>query len=88
MLRPDRRRLDNCLRRRARKAEADFGSTLEDLHVYRKSDPNFEKSIDEFIRAEPTVKDDPAEGSVFMEDEADPEPTGPARASLRKVLNG
>ena len=76
------------LARRARKAEADLGSTLEDLHALRTSDPDFEQSIARFIQAELSVKDDPAEGTVFMEGSADLESAGPIRKSLRKVLNG
>jgi predicted transcriptional regulator len=75
------------LARRARKAEADLGSTLEDLRAYRKSDPDFEQSIAKFIQAELSVKDDPAEGTVFMEEGTDLDPVGPARKALRKVLN-
>ncbi len=44
--------------------EAELESTLEDLRAYRKSDPNFERAIAEFVEAETKTKNDPAEGRV------------------------
>jgi predicted transcriptional regulator len=76
------------LARRARKAESDLEASLEDLRAYRKSDPDFEQSFERFIEAELRLKDDPAEGTVFMEGGAGSEPPSPARETLHKILNG
>ena len=53
--------------RRTLEVEAELESTLEDLRVYRKCDPDFERAIDEFVEAEMTAKHDPAEGRVVSE---------------------
>ena len=53
--------------RRTLEVEDELESTLEDLRAYRKSDPNFERAIAEFVEAEMTVKHDPAEGRVVTE---------------------
>jgi predicted transcriptional regulator len=53
--------------RRTLEVEAELESTLEDLRAYRKSDPDFERAIDEFVEAEMTAKHDPAEGRVVTE---------------------
>lgn len=77
--------------RRIAEVEVDLASTLEDLRAYRKRDPNFERSFAQFIEAEGAVaaKDDPAEGTVFIEDgEADAAgKVGPAQMAVLKVLN-
>ena len=38
--------------RRILEVENDLESTLEDLRAYRKSDPNFERAIADFVEAE------------------------------------
>ena len=48
-------------------AEDDLESTLEDLRAHRKRDPNFERAIAEFVEAEITAEDDPAEGRVVTQ---------------------
>ena len=71
--------------RRTLALEGELKSTLEDLRAYRKRDPNFEQSVAKFVAAELTVKDDPAEGSVFIE-EGEVE-VGPVQTAVLKVLN-
>jgi len=53
--------------RRTLEVEGQLESTLEDLRAYRKSDPDFERAIAEFVEAEMTAKHDPAEGRVVTE---------------------
>ena len=53
--------------RRTLEVEDELESTLEDLRAYRKSDPNFERAIAEFVEAEMTAEHDPAEGRVVTE---------------------
>jgi predicted transcriptional regulator len=48
--------------RRSREVEADLEATLEALRAYRKSDPNFERAIEDYVDAEASLKEDPAEG--------------------------
>jgi predicted transcriptional regulator len=55
------------LARRSLEVENELESTLEELRAYRKSDPDFERAIAEFVEAEMTVKHDPAEGRVITE---------------------
>ena len=43
---------------------AELKPTLENLRACRKRDPNFERAIAEFIEAEVTAQDDPAEGHI------------------------
>lgn len=91
ILKQSRNRLANeaikeYVAKRILEVEAELASTLEDLRAYRKGDPDFEQSIANFIDAELTVKDDPAEGSVFIED-GEAGPAGPVQTTLRKVLN-
>jgi predicted transcriptional regulator len=75
--------------RRSHALERELESTLEDLRAYRKRDPDFAQSIDKFIEAELAVRDDPAEGSVFIEDSETGEvgKTGPAQTAVLKALN-
>lgn len=40
----------------------DLEVTLERLCTYRKSDPNFERAITDYVDAEASLKEDPAEG--------------------------
>jgi hypothetical protein len=72
--------------RRIREVEVDLASTLEDLRAYRKSDPDFERSIREFADAEVANGPDPLEGTIVMED--DRAETGPTRRKIQKLLNG
>ena len=67
--------------RRISEVEVDLASTLEDLRAYRKNDPNFERSIAEFVEAEASATHDPAEGKVALE-------AGPAQEKVLKILNG
>lgn len=59
--------LKDFVARRMLDVEGELDSTLEDLRAYRKSDPDFEHAIAEFVEAEVTVKHDPAEGHVVTE---------------------
>ena len=60
--------------------ERKLETTLEDLRAYRRRDPDFERSIAKLVEAELSLKDDPAEGSVFIEesDAAESGKAGPA----------
>ena len=53
--------------RRLSEVEVDLASTLEDLRAYRKNDPNFERSIAEFVEVEASATRDPVEGRVVSE---------------------
>ena len=66
--------------RRTLEVEDDLESTLEDLRAYRKSDPNFERAIAEFVEVEATVKHDPAEGRVVSRN-------GPTESTVREILS-
>jgi hypothetical protein len=37
-------------------------STLESLRAYRQSDPNFERAVADYVDAESSLQEDPAEG--------------------------
>jgi hypothetical protein len=67
--------------RRISEVEIDLASTLEDLRAYRKADPNFERSMAEFIEAEASATHDPVEGRVVSE-------VGPAQKRMSKLLHG
>jgi len=75
--------------RRTLALEGELQSTLDDLRAYRKRDPNFENSIAKFIEAELAGKDDPAEGSIFVEqgETGAVGEAGPAQKAVLKVLN-
>ncbi|HEV2853645.1 MAG TPA: hypothetical protein VHC97_12655 [Thermoanaerobaculia bacterium] len=66
--------------RRSKEVELDLEATLESLRAYRKSDPNFERAIADYVDAEASLKEDPAEGQ-----RAD---IGPAQARMLELLNG
>ena len=66
--------------RRTLEVEDDLESTLRDLRAYRKSDPNFERAIAEFVEAEATVKHDPAEGRIVSQ-------IGPTESVVRELLS-
>lgn len=67
--------------RRSREVELDLEATLESLRVYRKSDPNFERAIADYVDAEASLKEDPAEGQRTVD-------IGPAQARVLELLNG
>lgn len=67
--------------RRISETEIELASTLDGLRAYRKSDPDFDRSIAEFISAEMSNAHDPAEGRVVSE-------VGPVQEKVRKLLNG
>jgi hypothetical protein len=67
--------------RRISEVEIDLASTLEDLRAYRKGDPNFERSMAEFVEAEVSATHDPVEGRIISE-------IGPAQEKVLKLLNG
>ena len=68
--------------RRIADVEQEMEATLEDLRRYRKRDPDFEHAIAEVVKAEMSVKDDPAEGRVVSE----PAQAGTTQARLRGLL--
>ncbi len=67
--------------RRSREVELDLEATLESLRAYRKSDPNFERAIADYVDAEASLKEDPAEGQRAVD-------IGPAQARVLELLNG
>jgi hypothetical protein len=67
--------------RRISEVEIDLASILEDLRAYRKADPDFERSMAEFIKAEASATHDPVEGRVVSE-------IGPAQQRMSKLLHG
>jgi hypothetical protein len=72
--------------RRISEVEIDLASTLEDLRAYKKSDPNFERSMAEFVEAEAVARRDPAEGTLVSRSED--AQMGPAQKKMHKLLNG
>jgi predicted transcriptional regulator len=66
--------------RRSREVETDLEATLEALRAYRKSDPNFERAIEDYVDAEASLKEDPAEGRRA-------EDIGPAQKRVLELLN-
>jgi predicted transcriptional regulator len=67
--------------RRSKEVEVDLEATLESLRAYRKSDPNFERAIADYVDAEASLKEDPAEGQRAVA-------AGPAEARMLRLLNG
>jgi predicted transcriptional regulator len=67
--------------RRSKEVEIDLEATLEALRAYRKSDPNFERAIADYVDAEASLKKDPAEGQRA-------EDLGPAQKRVLELLNG
>jgi hypothetical protein len=75
--------------RRISEVEVDLASTLEDLRAYRKGDPNFERSMAEFVEAEASAAHDPVEGRVVSEGGlAQESEVGPTQEKVLKLLNG
>src|SRR3954447_3442059 len=66
--------------RRSREVEKDLEATLETLRAYRKSDPNFERAIEDYVDAEASLKEDPAEGQRA-------EDIGPTQKRVLELLN-
>jgi len=58
--------------------EADLEATLESLRAYRKSDPNFERAIADYVDAEASLGEDPAEGQAVD--------LGPAQTRMIELL--
>jgi predicted transcriptional regulator len=48
--------------RRSREVEMDLEVTLEALRASRKNDPKLERAIEDYVDAEASLKEDPAEG--------------------------
>jgi hypothetical protein len=54
---------DPRLRRKRRQGgEVDLEASLQDLRAFRRRDPDFERAIADYIDAEASLKEDPAEG--------------------------
>ena len=66
--------------RRSREVERDLEVTLEALRAYRKSDPDFERAIEDYVDAEASLKEDPAEGQRV-------EDIGPAQKRVLELLS-
>jgi predicted transcriptional regulator len=67
--------------RRVKQVEADLEATLERLRAYRESDPNFDRAIADYVDAEASLKEDPAEGQRAVD-------MGPAQTRVLELLNG
>ena len=67
--------------RRGREVEVELEATLESLRAYRKRDPGFERAIADYVDAEASLTDDPAEGSHAHD-------AGPVETAVRKLLHG
>lgn len=67
--------------RRSKEVKVDLEATLETLRVYRKSDPDFERAIADYVDAEASLREDPAEGQRAVN-------VGPAQARVLKLLDG
>ena len=65
--------------RRSKEVETDLEATLEALRAYRKSDPDFDRAITDYVDAEASLKGDPAEGK-----RAD---LGPTQRRVLELLN-
>ena len=76
--------------RRSKQLEVDLEATLADLRAYQSLDPDFEESIAKFVAAEVALEEDPTEGSVVVEGDAnEPSPvSGPVHMAVRDALNG
>lgn len=60
---------------------AELEATLESLRAYRKDDPDFERAIADYVDAEASLGEDPAEGEQATE-------IGPVQAKMVEFLNG
>ena len=66
--------------RRSQEVEADLEATLESLRAYRRSDPNFDRALADWVDAEASLKEDPAEGRRAVD-------IGPAQARMLELLD-
>ena len=48
-------------------SDLDLEATLERLRAYHKSDPDFERAISDYVDAEASLKEDPAEGQSAVD---------------------
>jgi len=69
--------------KRSKEVEMDLQATLETVRAYRQSDPNFERAIADYVDAEASLREDPAEGKRTRT--TDP---GPAQAKILRLLDG
>lgn len=67
--------------RRVHQVEADLEATLERLRAYRQSDPHFDQAIADYVDAEASLKEDPAEGQGATE-------IGSTQTRILELLNG
>lgn len=75
--------------RRTLTLTSELESTLEDLRAYRERDPDFDQAIAQFADAELAARSDPAEGTVFVEDDDLPtDRLGPAQTAVLKAIEG
>src|SRR4051794_20840599 len=67
--------------------QASLEGTVAALRKYRKQDPGFERALDEFVKAEATLKDS-LEGEPIIGDFIDGqfEPAGPVQSKIRELL--
>ncbi len=70
------------LEKRVAEVESDLQQVLTRLRRYRRSDPNFEKAIAQFVDAEAAlVSEDPIEGRTQSK-------AGPAQTMVQELLRG
>lgn len=67
--------------RRTREVEMDLEATLDALRAYRKSDPDFERALADYVDAEASLKPDPAEGQRALDH-------GPTQSRILDLLDG
>jgi hypothetical protein len=82
------------VRRRGREVERDLESTLATLRAYRKEDPDFERAVAAFAKAEARyAKEDPAEGEIVVGklvdgQLVDEQEGGSIQTEIRQLLDG
>jgi predicted transcriptional regulator len=67
--------------RRVKQVEVELEATLESLRAYRKSDPNFDRAIADYVDAEASLQEDPVEGQRAGD-------LGLAQTRILELLNG
>jgi predicted transcriptional regulator len=67
--------------RRSKEVEMDLDATLEALRAYRRSDPNFERALADYVDAVASLKEDAAEGKRTAD-------IGPAQTRILQLFNG
>ncbi len=67
--------------RRVKQVEVELEATLESLRAYRKSDPNFDRALADYVDAEASLQEDPAQGQRAGD-------FGPAQTRILELLNG